>query len=104
MELEVAEVVLADAELKNFIDDGEQVMERSNRLKRDGIGRAKDSARGSQDESVFDCSDRYTAVVEGSRKQTILATDSAGCSWCAAIGVEDFADVIVFGDVHDIQP
>jgi hypothetical protein len=79
-------------------------MQRSNRLKLGGIGRAKDSARGSQDESVFDYSDRDTAVVEGSRKETIMATDSAGCSWCAAIGVEDFADVIVLGDLHDIQP
>ena len=44
MELKIAEVFLADAELEHFVDDRKQVMERPDRLERNGVGRAEDAA------------------------------------------------------------
>src|SRR5690349_9532996 len=104
MELEIAEVVLADVELKHFIDHGQQVMQRSNGLERNGIRRPENTARCGQDQGVFDGCDRYTAIIKNSGEETIIATDNAGGSRCAAIDVENLADVIVFGDLHDFVP
>ena|SRR5258706_215690 len=44
VELKVAEVILTDVKLEHFVDDGKQVMKRSDRLERNGVGRAEDAA------------------------------------------------------------
>ena len=101
MELEIAEVILADVELKHFIDDRQQVMQRSNGLERNGIRRPEDTARCGQEQGVFDGRDRHTVIIKNSGEAPIIATDNAGGSGRAAIGVENLADVIGFGDLHD---
>ena len=104
MELEIAEVILADLELKHFIDDRQQVIQRSNGLEQNGIGRPEDAARCSQEHGVFDGSERDAPGIKSSREETIMATDCAGGSRHTAIGIENLADVILFGDLHDFLP
>ena len=104
MELEIAEVILADVELKDLVDNRQQVIERPNRLERNGVGRSEDTARCGQEDGVFDGSERAAAIIKGGREETIIATDNAGGSRCAAIGVKHLADVILFGDLHDFLP
>ena len=55
MELKIAEVILADAELKHFLDERKKVMKGADRLERNGVRRAEDAARGGQHERVFQC-------------------------------------------------
>ena len=101
MKLKVAEVVLADAELKYFVNNGQQVMQRPNRLERNGVGRAKDAARGRQHERVFDGGRRNATIIKSSREETIIAMNNASGSRRSTIGVENLADVILFGNLHD---
>ena len=100
VELEIAEVILADAELKDFVDDRQQVVERTDRLERDGVGRAKHAAGGRQHESVFDSCHRYAAIIKNSREETIIEANSTGGSRRPPISIQHFADVIVFRDLH----
>jgi hypothetical protein len=99
--LEIAEVVLADAEVKNLVDHRKQVMQRPNGLERNGIRGAEDTTRGGQDQRVFDDGDRHATIIKNRGEETIIATDSASGSRRSAIGIENFADVILFGDLHD---
>ena len=101
VELKVAEVILADAELEHFVDDRKQVMKRTDWLERNGVGRAEDAARGRQHERVFDGRQRNATIIKSRCQYTITATDSGGGSRSPTIGVENVADVILFGDVHD---
>ena len=101
VEPEVAEVILADVELKNLVDDRQQVIQRPNRLERNSVGRAEETAGCGQDQGVFDGRDRDAAIIKHGRKETIIAADRAGRSRRSSIGVEDLADVILFGDLHD---
>ena len=101
VELEIAEVILTDAELKHLVDDRKQVIQRPNGLEGNGIGRAEDTARGGQDQCVFDDGDRHATIIKNSGEETIIATDSASGSRRSTIGVENLADVILFGDLHD---
>ena len=96
VELEVTEVILADAELEYLVDDRQQVIERPNRLERNGVGRAEDAARCGQEQGVFDGSDGHAAIIKNSREETIIATDNAGGSRRATIGIQNLADVIDF--------
>jgi hypothetical protein len=101
VELEIAEVVLADAELKHLVDYRKQVIERPNGLEGNGIGSAEDTTGGSQDERVLDGCYRHATIIKNSREETIIATNSASGSRCSSIGIENFTDVILFGDLHD---
>jgi len=62
VELEMAEIVLTDAELKHLVDHRKQVIQRADGLQRNVIGRAEDAAGGSQDERVFDGCHRHATV------------------------------------------
>jgi len=68
VELKIAEVVWADAELKDLVDDRKQVIQRPNGLEGTGIGRAEDTARGGQDQRVFDDGCRHAAIIKSRRK------------------------------------
>src|SRR5207247_5491141 len=98
VELEVAEVVLTDAEMKNLVDHRKQVMQRPNGLERNGIGGTEDTTRGGQDQCVFDDGNRHATIIKNSGEETIIATDSARGSRRSAIGIENCADVILFRD------
>src|SRR6266850_1254267 len=101
VELEIAEVVLTDVELKHLVDHGKQVIQRPNGLKGNGIGRAEDTARGGRDQGVFDDGHRHATIIKNSREETVIATDNASRSWCSSIGIENFTDVMLFSDFHD---
>ena len=81
VELKVAEVVLADAELKQFVDDRKQVMQRANGLEENGAGMAEDTTRSGQDQCVFDGRGRHATVIESSCEETIVATDKERRTW-----------------------
>src|SRR5437870_1734870 len=74
VELKVAGV-LADAELKQFVDDRKQVIQRANGLEENGAGMAEDTTRSGQDQCVFDGRGRHATVIESSCEETIVATD-----------------------------
>jgi hypothetical protein len=99
VELKVAEVILADAELEHFVDDRKQVMKRPDGLERNGIGRAEDAARGCQHERILDGRHGNGTIIKSRRQYTITATNSGGGSRSPTVGVENFSDVILFGDV-----
>ena len=101
VELEIAEVVLTDAELKHLVDDRKQVIQRADGLEWNGIGRAEDAAGGSQDERIFDDGHRHATIIKNSCEEAIIATNSASGSRRSSIGIENFTDVILFGDLHD---
>lgn len=98
---EVAKIVLADVEVEDLIDNGDQVVERANGLKRGGVRMAEDAARSSQDEGVFHDEHRHAALVEIRRKETIVAADNASGSGRTAVRFENPADIILLGDLHD---
>jgi hypothetical protein len=100
VELKVTEVVLADAELKDFVNHWKQVMQRPDGLERNSVRRAEDPARGGQDQGVFDDSERYVAIIKSSGQQTVVAPDGTRGCWYSPIRVEDLANVIGFGDFH----
>jgi hypothetical protein len=102
VELKVAEVILADAELEHFVDDRKQVMKRTDGLERNGVGKAEDAARGCQHKRVFDGRHRDVTIIKSRCQYTITATDSTGGTRRSAISVENLADVILFGDLHDV--
>ena len=98
---EVAEIVLADVELADLVDNGNQVVERANGLEHSGVRMAEDTARGSQDEGVFHDQHGHAAIVKSRRKEAIVAADNASGSWRTAIRFENPADIILLGDFHD---
>src|SRR5262245_52501712 len=97
-ELKVTEVILADAELKYFVNDWKQVMQRPDRLERNNVRRAEDPARGGQDHGVFDDSERYAPIIKSSGQETVVAPEGTRGSWHSTIRVENFANVIGFWD------
>lgn len=100
-ELEIVEVILADVESKDFVDDGQQIMQRPNRLEGNGVGRSEDTARCGQKQGVFDSKERDAAIIKSGGKETIIAANRTGGTGRAAIGIEKLADVIFFGYLHD---
>jgi hypothetical protein len=101
LKAEIAKIVLTDVEVADLVDNGDQVVERTDGLKRGGIRPTEDAARGSQDESVFHDEHRDATIVEICRKETIVAADHASGSGRTAIRFENPADIILFGDFHD---
>ena len=101
---EVTEIVLADVELADLVDNRDQVVERANGMEDRGIRMAEDTAGSSQDEGVFHDEHRHAAIVESRRKKTIVAADNASSSGRTAIRFENPADIILFGDLHDVAP
>ena len=99
---EVTEIVLTDMEVADLVDNGNQVVERADGLKR-GIRPAEDAARGSQDEGVFHDEHRHAAIVKIRRKETIVTADNASGSGRTAVRFKNPADIILFGDLHDFR-
>ena len=102
-ELEVAVVVLTDAEGKDLIDDRHHVVKRAHRLEYGRIGRTDDAPRSGQNERIFDGRQRDATIIESCGQETIVAADKACRSRHAAVGIQNLADVIVFreGLLHD---
>ena len=98
---EVTEIVLTDMEVADLVDNGNQVVERADGLKRGGIRPTEDAARGSQEERVFHDDGRHAAIVKIRRKETIVEADHASDSGRTAIRFENLADIILLGDFHD---
>src|SRR5438552_1674402 len=73
---EVAEIVLADVELADLVDNGNQIVERSNGLKHGGVRSTEDTTRGRQKERVFDNDGRDATIIEIRREETIVAADN----------------------------
>ena len=94
-EAEIAVVVLADVELKDLIDHRHHVIERAYGLKRRSIGRPEDASRSGQDEGIFDDEQWDAAIVKSGGQVPVVGTDGAGGSGCAAIRIEELADVFV---------
>jgi hypothetical protein len=105
-ELEVAVVILADADFKDFIDDRQHVMERADRLKRGRVRRAEDAPGSSQSQCILDGKQRDTTIIESGGEQAVVAAEHAGASRHVAIRIEKLADVILFCQVrfHEAQP
>ena len=80
VELEISEVVLTDVELKHFVNDREQVIQRANGLERNSIGRAEEAARGGQGQCVFDGCHRHATIIKNRCEETIVATNNASGS------------------------
>jgi hypothetical protein len=93
-ELEIAEVIGSDEKGKDFINDRQQVMERADGLEPGCIWRTEDAACGGQDQGVFDSRERNAAIIKRSRQNAVIAAEDSGGSGHAAIGFQDFADVI----------
>jgi hypothetical protein len=101
VELKITVEVWTDAGVEDFGDDREQVVERANGLEGRQAWRTDDATRGGQSESIFNDRQWDTAIIETCGEKTIVETDSARGFRRAAIRVENFADVIPFGDLHD---
>ena len=110
-EQEVAVVILADADFKDFIDDRQHVMERADGLKRwrvrraDGlkrwrVRRADDAPGSSQSQCILDGKQGDTTIIESGGEQAVTAAEHAGASRHAAIGIEKLVDVIFFRQVR----
>ena len=97
----ITKIVLTDVEAADLVDNGNQVVERADGLKRGGIRPTEDAARGSQEERVFHDGGRHAAIVKIRRKETIVEADHASDSGRPAIGFENPADIILPGDFHD---
>ena len=96
----VSEVILADLAFEDLIDHREKVMERADGLEWRGSWRTEDAARGSQHHRVFDSSDGNAALVKNGRQEAVVVVDHAGARRLP-IRVENLADVIGFGQIHD---
>ena len=102
MELEIAEVVLTDRQLKDLVDDRKQVIQRADGLQRNGVGSAEAAAGCGQQERIFDGGDGYAAIIESCGEQSVIAPDRAGGSGRSPICVKNFADVIFLRNLHDV--
>lgn len=60
---EVAEVILADGYGKDFVDNGREVSQRSNRRQRRRIVETE-TAGGGENQCIFNCDQWHTALVE----------------------------------------
>ena len=94
-ELEVTVIILADADLKHFINDRQYVIQRAHGLERRGIQRTDDATRGSKDECIFDDDQRNAAIIKSCGEESIIAAEGAGGSGRMAIRIENVADVIL---------
>jgi hypothetical protein len=67
-ELEIAIVVLADADRTYFIDERHHVVKRAHGLEHGRLGRTEDAPGSSQDQRIFDGEQRDITIIESSRE------------------------------------
>ena len=85
--------------IEHFLNESAEVMQRSDRRKREIVRIAIQASNGAENESVLDDIERDVALVESSGQKAILPIRAANGSGCLAVSREHLPDVIVLADV-----
>jgi hypothetical protein len=87
----MVEVVLADVQAEDFVDDRQEVGQRTDEGERRGSG-VEEAAGRREKEGVFDSDQRHTSFIKLSSQEAVLAANDSGSARCCAVGAEKCAD------------
>src|SRR6266571_4822301 len=90
----MAEVLRTNLETQDLFNDGREVRQRADDSERQRIGGARQAPRGSESQRVLDHFERYAALVQLGREQTVRTADGAGSTRSGTVGFQKLADIV----------
>lgn len=97
---EILEVVRADAQFLHFLNDRQEISQRTDGAQRLGIGAPYQAARRRQHERVFDHAHGDTALEELRSQHSVRMADGPRRARRFAIRFQDLMNVLVLAVVH----